>query len=195
VINLHKKVAKEIDARSLWSVGSKVNAAEYRVLMAWIYLKWLAALPPRRLEYTETKLISKKAFDALETKDGNYVVMGKRKWTWNLYRFKTVGKYGPAIIAIPGPLKAALNKLRPIIEAKNDKGHVFLNNKWGTLSRSQFSSFVKWVFEKYAEKKWTQNTIRSIKVSSVWKPAMENPLKLAEDMGHSVETALLHYKQ
>ena len=195
VINLHKKVAKEIDARSLWSVGSKVNAAEYRVLMAWIYLKWLAALPPRRLEYTETKLISKKAFEALETKDGNYVVMGKRKWTWNLYRFKTVGKYGPAIIAIPGPLKAALNKLRPIIEAKNDKGHVFLNNKWGTLSRSQFSSFVKWVFEKYAEKKWTQNTIRSIKVSSVWKPAMENPLKLAEDMGHSVETAMLHYKQ
>ena len=195
VINLHKKVAKEIDARSLWSVGSKVNAAEYRVLMAWIYLKWLAALPPRRLEYTETKLISKKAFEALETKDGNYVVMGKRKWTWNLYRFKTVGKYGPAIIAIPGPLKAALNKLRPIIEAKNDKGHVFLNNKWGTLSRSQFSSFVKWVFEKYAEKKWTQNTVRSIKVSSVWKPAMENPLKLAEDMGHSVETAMLHYKQ
>jgi len=62
-----------------------------------------------------------------------------------------VGKYGPAIIAIPGPLKAALNKLKPIIEA--------------------------------------------IKVSSVWKPSMENPLKLAEDMGHSVETALLHYKQ
>ena len=195
VVNLHKKVAKEIDARNLWSVGSKVNAAEYRVLMAWIYLKWVAALPPRRLEYTETRLISKKAFDALDNKEGNYVVMGKRKWTWNLHQFKTVGKYGPAIIAIPGPLKAGLNKLRPIIEAKNDKGHVFLNNKWGALSRSQFSSFVKWVFQKYAEKKWTQNTVRSIKVSSVWKPSMENPLKLAEDMGHSVETALLHYKQ
>ena len=195
VVNLHRKVAKEIDARNLWSVGSKATAAEYRVLMAWIYLKWLAALPPRRLEYTESQLISKKAFDALEKKDGNYVVMGKRKWTWNLYQFKTVDKYGPAIIAIPGPLKAALNKLRPIIEAKNDKGHVFLNNKWGALSRSQFSSFVKWVFQKYAEKKWTQNTVRSIKVSSVWKPSMENPLKLADDMGHSVETAILHYKQ
>ena len=195
VVNLHKKVAKEIDARNLWSVGSKANAAEYRVLMAWIYLKWIAALPPRRLEYTESQLISKKAFDALEKKDGNYVVMGKRKWTWNLYQFKTVDKYGPAIIAIPGPLKAALNKLRPIVEAKNDKAHIFLNNKWGALSRSQFSSFVKWVFQKYAGKKWTQNTVRSIKVSSVWKPDMENPLKLAEDMGHSVETAILHYKQ
>ena len=195
VVNLHRKVAKEIDARNLWSIGSKVTAAEYRVLMAWIYLKWLAALPPRRLEYTESQLISKKEFDALEKKTGNYVVMGKRKWTWNLYQFKTVDKYGPAIIAIPGPLKAALNKLKPIIAAKNAKGKVFLNNKWGNLSRSQFSTFVKWVFAKYAEKKWTQNTIRSIKVSSVWKPAMENPLKLAEDMGHSVETAILHYKQ
>ena len=195
VVSLHKKVAKEIEARSLWSVGSKVTAAEYRVLMAWIYLKWLAALPPRRLEYTETQLITKKAFDALETKDGNYVVMGKRKWTWSLYKFKTVEKYGPAIIPIPGPLKAALNKLRPIIEAKSDKGFVFQNNKFRALSRSQFSTFVKWVFKKYADKKWTQNTIRSIKVSSVWKPSMENPLKLAEDMGHSVETALLHYKQ
>lgn len=195
VVNLHKKVAKEIEARSLWAVGSKATASEYRVLMAWIYLKWLAALPPRRLEYTETQLITKKAFDALVTKDGNYVVMGKRKWTWNLYKFKTVDKYGPAIIPIPGPLKAALNRFRPIIEAKNDKKYVFQNNKFRALSRSQFSTFVKWVFAKYADKKWTQNTIRSIKVSSVWKPSMENPLKLAEDMGHSVETALLHYKQ
>ena len=195
VIELHKKVAKEIEARSLWSIGSRVNAAEYRVLMAWIYLKWLAALPPRRLEYSETRLLSKAQFDALDSKDSNYVVMGKRKWTWNVHKFKTVDKYGPAIIKIPGPLKAALNKLKPIINAKNDKGYIFLNNKFRQLSRSQFSSFVSWVFRKYADKKWTQNTIRSIKVSSVWKPGTENPIKLAEDMGHSVETALLHYKQ
>ena len=88
-----------------------------------------------------------------------------------------------------------MNKLRPIINAKNDKGYIFQNNKFRQLSRSQFSTFVSWVFRKYADKKWTQNTIRSIKVSSVWKPGTENPIKLAEDMGHSVETALLHYKQ
>ena len=194
VIGLHKKVAKEIDARSLWSVGSKVDPAEYRILMAWIYLKWLAALPPRRLEYAETRLLTKSKFDASD-KTGNYVVMGKRNWTWNLHRYKTVGKYGPAILKIAGPLKAALNKLRPIIKSKNDKGHIFLNNKFRQLSRSQFSSFVSWVFRKYASKKWTQNTIRAIKVSSVWKPSIENPLQLAKDMGHNIETALLHYKQ
>lgn len=195
VTSLHRKVSKEIDALSLWSVGSKVDPGEYRILMAWIYLKWLAALPPRRLEYAETRLLTKAQFDALPKKTGNYVVMGKRKWTWNLYKFKTVEKYGPAIIPIPGPLKAALNKLLPIINAKSEKGLVFQNNKFRQLSRSQFSTFVSWVFRKYANKKWTQNTIRAIKVSSVWKPNVENPLQLAEKMGHSLETALLHYKQ
>ena len=92
-----------------------------------------------------------------------------------------------AILKIPGPLKAALNKLKPIINAKNDKGYIFLNNKFRQLSRSQFSSFVSWVFRKYASKKWTQNTIRAIKVSSVWKPSIENPLQLAKDMGHNIK--------
>ena len=62
------------------------------------------------------------------------------------------------------------------------------------LSKSQFSSFVKSVFQKYAGKPWTQNTVRSIKISSVWKPGTENPLQLAREMGHNVQTAILHYK-
>ena len=51
VVSLHKKVNQEIVARRLWDVGSHVTANEYRVLQAWVYLKWLAAMPPRRLEY------------------------------------------------------------------------------------------------------------------------------------------------
>ena len=47
---------------------------------------------------------------------------------------------------------------------------------------------------RYAGKKWSQNTIRSIKVSSVWVPSAENPLRLAKQMGHTMETAVLHYR-
>ena len=194
VSELHKRVGKEIDARRLWDVGEHVTPGEYRVLQAWVYLKWVSSLPPRRLEYAETQLVTKAQYDASD-KRGNYVVMGKRRWTWNIHKYKTVGKYGTQVFALPGPLKAALNRVRPVAASKNDKGFVFLNNKFKPLSRSQFSSFVKWVFKTYAGKDWTQNTIRAIKVSSVWSPATESPMKLAAQMGHDITTALLHYKQ
>ena len=121
--------------------------------------------------------------------------MGKRKWYWRIHRYKTVSRYGPQNLPIPGPLKLALNKMKPIAFAKNRNGYVFLNNKFQKLSKSQFSSFVKWVFLKYHGKPWTQNTVRSIKISSVWKPGTENPISLAREMGHNVHTAVLHYKQ
>ena len=193
VVNLHKKVNKEIEARRLWDLGPSVSPAEYRVLMAWIYLKWLAHMPPRRLVYADTRLVTKDVYEK-SAQDENYVVMKPRKWVWKLHRYKQAGKSGTQTLDIPGPLKAALNKMRPIIQAKNDKGFIFQNNKFSGLSRSQFSTFVKWVFARYAGKKWSQNTIRSIKVSSVWVPSAENPLTLAKQMGHTMETAMLHYR-
>jgi len=194
VSGLHKKVAKEIEALRLWDLGSKVSSGEYRILMAWVFLKWVTAMPPRRLEYAETQLLTKREYDAADKK-GNYVVMGKRKWTWNIHLYKTVEKYGAQVLSVPGPLKAALNKIKPITKSKSLGGFIFLNNKFRPLSRSQFSAFVKWVFQKYAGKNWTMNTIRSIKISSVWKPVVEDPLKLAKAMGHDLTTAMLHYKQ
>ena len=194
VTGLHKKVAKEIEARRLWELGESVTGTEYRILSAWIYLKWLSTMAPRRLEYSDTQFITKKDYEASE-KDGNYIIMGKRKWYWHMHRYKTVQRYGPQVLPIPGPLKVALNKIRPIAAAKNDKGFIFLNNKFGQSSKSQFSSFVKWLFLKYAGKPWTQNTVRSIKISSVWKPGTENPITLAREMGHNVQTAVLFYKQ
>lgn len=192
VIDLHKKVGKEIEARNLWSVGGHATGAEYKILMAWIYFKFISTMPPRRLEYADTRLVSKADYEASD-KTGNYVVMGARRWTWKIHRYKTVGRYGPATLPIPGPLKAALNKVKTVVQAKNAKGFIFLTSKFRPLTRSQFSSFVKWCFLRYLGKPFTQNTVRAIKVSSVWAPNTENPLKLAEDMGHTLKTALLHY--
>ena len=194
ISELHKKVANEIQARRLFDLGSRVTAQEYKVIMAWLYLKWIVNIPPRRLEYADSRLVTKAEYNQLEKTD-NYVVMGNRSWTWNVHKYKTIGKYGPQIVPIPGPLKAALNRVKPIIQAKNAKGYIFLNNKFKPFSRSQFSSFVKWVFKTYLGKNFTQNTIRSIKISSVWSPKQEDPIRLAAAMGHDIRTALLHYKQ
>ena len=45
VIDLHKKVGKEIEARNLWSVGGHATGAEYKILMAWIYFKFISTMP------------------------------------------------------------------------------------------------------------------------------------------------------
>jgi hypothetical protein len=45
-------------------------------------------------------------------------------------------------------------------------------------------------------KSFTQNTIRSIRVSSVWKDSIKtiDALQLAESMGHDVRTAMETYR-
>ena len=91
---------------------SHVSSDEYRVLMAWVYLKWISAMPPRRLEYSNTRLVTPAEY-AASGKTENYIVMNKRGWTWNLHAYKTMEKYGVQILAVPGPLKAALNRIKP----------------------------------------------------------------------------------
>ena len=112
-------MGKEIDGRRLWELGERVSPAEYRVLMAWIYLKWISTMAPRRLEYSNTQMVTKKEYEESD-KSGNYIVMGKRKWYWHIHRYKTVERYGPQVLPVPGPLKVAINKIRPIAQAKND---------------------------------------------------------------------------
>ena len=66
VIELHKKVGKEIDARNLWSVGGQTTGAEYKILMAWIYFKFISTMAPRRLEYADTRLVTKAEYEACD---------------------------------------------------------------------------------------------------------------------------------
>ena len=64
------------------------------------------------------------------------------------------------------------------------------------MTRDSFSKFVKHIFKTYMGKDWTQNVIRSIKVSSVWKDSIKTieAIQLAESMAHDVRTAMKHYR-
>ena len=199
VRDLYKKVARVASAHNLWKRGEHIKYPGYRTLMALTYLKWIALVPVRRLEYTDTRYITAGAYKGLtdeERKKGNWLVTGK-KWTWELWNYKTVKTFGHQSLPIPLALKNTLRKMQPIAEAKNAKGYIFLNSKWGQLNRNLFSGFIKEVFKKYLNKSYTQNTIRAIRVSSVWGKSVKtlDALQLSEDMGHSITTALLHYRQ
>ncbi len=63
ISELHKKVANEIQARRLFDLESRVTAQEYKVIMAWLYLKWIVNIPPRRLEYADSRLVTKAEYN------------------------------------------------------------------------------------------------------------------------------------
>ena len=90
-----------------------------------------------------------------------------------------------------------LQRLQPIAKAKDNNGFIFLNSRWKPMSRGLFSKFVSDTLKMYTGKRWSQNTIRAIKVSSVWKDSIKTieALKVSEEMAHDPRTALVYYRQ
>lgn len=199
IINAHKKVARVLNIEGIWREGEHVNHTQYKKLMAWLYFKWLADTSPRRLEYVDTRFVSGAAYRQMSdaSKDGFNWVVEDKKWTWEVRKYKTRRTYGAVSFPIGRSLKAALRKVKPIAAAKNNDGFIFLNSKWKPLGRNAFSTMVKSWFKTYLGKAWTQNTVRSIRVSAMYRDAPKSVeiFKLAKDMGHDVETQLLHYRQ
>lgn len=189
---LWKKVASIVSAKKLWERGESVTQKEYRTLMQLVYLKFVSDMPIRRLEYAETRFATEAEIDD----SSNMIIMKRGPWRWRLSNYKTFKNFGTQEYKITPGLKKLLQKLRPIANAKNNDGYIFLNTRWKPMTRDLFSKFVATIFRTYANKKWTQNTIRSIKVSSVWKDSVKtiDALRIAEEMGHDPRTAMVHYR-
>ena len=195
--SLPSQVSRHVNGMGLWKRGKFVTYPEYRVLMHLLFAHFISEAPPRRLEYADTRLIGREQFDALgaDRKDFNYIVMEPRgAWQWHMYNYKTSKSAGPVVVQLPSKIKRYLKRFGPIILAKNPEGWLFLTSKWRRMSRPTFSGFVKQFFAKYLGKKtWTMNTLRSVFVSSYYKNVPDDIQQISRQMGHSIETALLHY--
>jgi len=187
---LWKKVSAIVNAKRLWSKGESVTGSEYRLIIQLVYLKFLADMPVRRLEYAETK------FTTQPDKVSNLIITGKGPWRWRLSNYKTFKNFGTQEYKLTPGLKKILQKVKPIAKAKNNDGFIFLNTRWEPMSRGTFSTFVIKTLKTYTGKKWSQNTIRAIKVSSVWKDSIKTieALKVSEEMAHDPRTALVYYR-
>ena len=194
VKRLWKKISTIVSTQKIWQRGESVTPREYRTLMALVYLRFLADMPVRRLEYSNTRFWDDHRTDPPR---GNYIIVTKKgPWKWSLEQYKTYKTFGKQVFPVTAGLRTILSKLRPIAKAKNNDEYLFLNTRWRPMTRDLFSKFVASVFRTYMKKDWTQNTIRSIKVSSVWKDSIKtiDALKISKEMGHDTTTAMLHYR-
>ena len=188
---LWKKASLIVNAKRLWSQGESIAAKDYKILMQLVYLKFLSDMPVRRLEYSDTK------FATEPDKMSNLILTrAKGTWRWRLNNYKTHKNFGTQEYKLTPGLKKILQKIRPIAKAKDNDGYIFLNTRWKPMSRNAFSLFVSQTMKTFAGKRWTQNTIRAIKVSSVWKDSIKTieALKVSEEMAHDPRTALVYYR-
>ena len=97
--------------------------------------------------------------------------MTPKKWQLVYNKYKTASSYGPQTYSIPPGLKTTLKKIHAVFSKRVPEGWLFFTRSNRPMSHSSFSKFVKTVFQTYMGKPYTQNVIRSIRVSALFKNA------------------------
>ena len=170
------------------------------ILQHFVYCKLINHFEPRRLEYSSLRFITPEklnVFSETERKSMNYILMTKRgRWKLTYNSYKTSRTYGVQTFDVPPGFKTTLKKIERIFSTRVPAGWLFFSRNNRPLSHSSFSKFVKDLCQTYVGKKWTQNTIRSIRVSALFKdaPPTKQLLATQEGMGSNLATLNLNYR-
>ena len=199
VKSLHKKVGRVVSAKNLFR-RSTHTFPDLVVLQHFVYCKLLHHFEPRRLEYSSLRFLTPTqlaTFSSAEQKTMNYILTTTRgKWKLVYNSYKTARTYGQQVYDIPPGFKTTLKKIQRIFAERVPAGWVFFARNGKPMTHSSFSKFIKDLFKTYVGKPWTQNTIRSIRVSALFKhaaPAKEI-IEAQAGMGSKMSTMNLHYR-
>jgi len=166
------------------AIFSKHMIADYSTIMDYFLLAFLggvSGLAPRRsLDYAWLKINN---YD--KTKD-NYYKAGKLYFN----KYKTSNKYGLQILEVPSELNGIIKKWLKI----NKEDYMLFSTNHNPLSSSQISKMLNKIFD---GKKISVDMLRHIYLTDLYKhiPSIRDMEKTAEDMGHSVETAMTYIKR
>jgi hypothetical protein len=167
---------KEFNRQLEIKAGKNKTEQDYQnLLISYFFTGVIDGLPPRRLQdYTEMK-ISNYDKNSDNWTDGKQLVFNK---------FKTAKHSGQQKITIPKEIQAMVKRAIKL----NDTEYLLHNNgnQYTTPSMSKKLKATYGV---------SVDGLRSIFISHMYKglPALEKMEQVAEDMGHSVGTALNHY--
>ena len=196
--NLHKVIARIVSSRQLYK-RQDLTHDEVTILQQLVYTRLLAHYDPRRLEYVLLRFISPtqlKNIPSEHEKKLNYFLTTPKKWTIHYNNFKTKRTYGSQVYAVPPGFRTVLQKVQKSLALVNTDGLIFFNRSGNQMGYSAFSQFIKKTFKTYLNRSWTQNVVRSIKISSMFRhaPSTREMLDLQNNMGSAISTQLTHYR-
>ena len=161
---------------------NKKKILNENVMMEFLLMSFLSGviMPPRRsLDYSEIKI---RSFD---TKTDNYYKANK----FYFNKYKTVKTYGLQVLEVPKELN---NILKKWIKT-NTNDYMIYSSNGHKISCPQITRILNKVFEK----KISTSMLRHIYFTNIYKdvPRLSKMENLADEMGHSVNTAMEYIKR
>ena len=190
MINKMENEIKEKEIKKKTSLKVK----ERELMMVYTIYNILIRIPTRN-DMAGMELITKTGYNKLtedQKKNTNYLVKEKSKMFFVLNEYKTSKKYGQKNIDIPKDLEKILRSYIKVMDKK--PGDVLFTSSTGNpISRNSISQLLMKTSKNYLDKSVSTTMMRKIVVSDKFGAMIEEQKKLADAMGHDVNTQNLVY--
>ena len=187
------KMEKEIKEKEI-KKKSSLKVKERELMMVYTIYNILIRIPTRN-DMAGMELITKTGYNKLtedQKKNTNYLVKEKSKMFFVLNEYKTSKKYGQKNIDIPKDLEKILRSYIKVMDKK--PGDVLFTSSTGNpISRNSISQLLMKTSKNYLDKSVSTTMMRKIVVSDKFGAMIEEQKKLADAMGHDVNTQNLVY--
>jgi len=188
ILKLQRKLGNEIKRKGYkQSTKELFKKSDLSLIQKYLVLSLYSLHPPRRLEYSDTKIVSKKEFDDLSQKekdDGVYLIVTSRNKKAFSFGKNAVKSETDDNVRIP--VEKNLNSVLNLWLNFNKSENLLLNQGGGKLTKNGLSKLLNRIFA-HTGKKISASMLRKIKISHEFDPEeMKKKQKLAEEMNHSV---------
>lgn len=182
--------AKGYDLKKDKGVESK---KDFFLIQKYLIASLYTLLPPRRLIYSDMKIVNKKEFDALseKEKEDNAYLVNVNKSRKYFYYGKEADKSSTEE-AVKIDIPKSLNNLINFWTGINKKDYLLLNNQGQKLSKNNLSKEVRSIFSNKS-KNISVNLIRKIYISERFADVNKEKKETALAMNHSVGVADTFY--
>ncbi len=194
IIKLQKLLEKRVRLSQIYKQKS-VGARDLNALNQYVALSCYVLTPPIRLDWSTVIFTSKRGFENIKEKTGNYLVVTKSKVTayWNSY--KTVKHHGSLTDVLPTKLAKVLRRhVRFMKVAFPNNNRLFLNSRFEPMSRQNLGKLLESLFNTYFKKKISVSALRRIYLSSKYQHKLiVEAREDARKMHHSPSVAANFY--
>tara|TARA_R100000231_G_scaffold139488_1_gene120938 strand:- start:1531 stop:2499 length:969 start_codon:yes stop_codon:yes gene_type:complete len=194
IISVRDKLLKQIKSRSInFNKTGVKNKRDFNLVQDYIISALYTYLPPRRLEYADTILISEKDFNNLDAKNKNdniYLVSKNKSNKYFSFGKNAVKSETPNNLKIDIPKK--LNSVINFWNNTNRTKYLLVNNKGEKLTKNMLGKKIQDIFNDTG-KNISVVLLRKIYLSNKFGDVLKERKEVSEQMNHSLNTANTYY--